>query len=130
LKRHEKRKDLAGEHVFGDLGQIILLVIFLAVWITDFFFVKYSTQFSEYAPLYIRIPLAIYLGAIPFYLSLLAVFFSTAAVFVWVVIILFYVYLCKHEERLLTEKFGSDYEQYKLETPMLLPEIIRRKNSV
>ena len=168
--RHENRKDLVGEHVFGDLGQIIFLVIFLVVWITDSFLVKYSTQFSEYAPLYIRIPLAIfiliiagylarkglnavfaevrekpivirngvfsvvrhpiYLGAILFYLSLLAVFFSTAAIFVWGVIILFYFYLCKHEERLLIEKFGSDYEQYKLETPMLLPRIIRRKNSI
>lgn len=170
FKRHENRKDLAGGHVLGDLGQIIFLVIFLVVWITDSFFVKYSTQFSEYAPLYIRIPLAIvilniagylakkglttvfaevrekpivirngvfsvvrhpiYLGAILFYLSLLAVFFSTVALFVWVVIILFYFYLCKHEERLLIEKFGSDYAQYKLETPMLLPRLIRRKNNV
>ena len=170
FKRHQNRKDLAGEQALGDLGQIIFLAIFLLVWITDSFFVKYSTQFSDYAPLYIRIPLAIfiliiagylakkgltavfaevrekptvirngvfrivrhpiYLGAILFYLSLLAVFFSTASVFVWVGIILFYCYLCKHEERLLLEKFGSDYEQYKLETPMLLPRIIRRKNSV
>jgi protein-S-isoprenylcysteine O-methyltransferase Ste14 len=170
FKRHENRKDLAGEQVLGDLGQIIFLAIFLVVWITDFFFVKYSTQFSEYAPLNIRISLAIfiliiagylakkgltavfaevrekpivirngvfsvvrhpiYLGAILFYLSLLAVFFSTVALFVWVVIILFYIYLCKHEEKLLIEKFGSDYEQYKLETPMLLPRLIRRKNKV
>ena len=170
FQRHENRKDLTGEQVLGDLGQIIFLAIFLVVWITDSFFVKYSTQFSEYAPLYIRIPMAIliliiagylakkgltavfaevrekpivirngvfsfvrhpiYLGAILFYLSLLAVFFSTVALFVWVVIILFYIYLCKHEEKLLIEKFGSDYEQYKLETPMLLPRLIRRKNNV
>ena len=167
---HENRNNLAGEHVLGDLGQIIFFVIFLLVWITDSFFVKYSTQFFEYALLYIRIPLAIviliiagylakeglttvfsevreepivirkgvfsvvrhpiYLGAILFYLSLLAVFFSTVAVFIWGVIILFYIYLCKHEEKLLIEKFGSDYEQYKLETPMLLPRLIRRKDNV
>lgn len=170
FKKHDKRKDLAGEHVFGDLGQIIFLVIFLTVWITDYFFIKYSIQLSEYAPLYIRIPLAIfvfiiagylarqgltavfaevrekpivirkgvfgivrhpiYLGAILFYLSLLIVFFSTAASFVWLVIILFYIFLCKHEEKLLTEKFGSDYEQYKLETPMLIPRLIKRKNNI
>jgi protein-S-isoprenylcysteine O-methyltransferase Ste14 len=170
FKKHENRKDLAGEHALGDLGQIIFLVIFLGVWITDSFFVKYSTQFSEYAPLYIRIPLAIviliiagylakkglttvfaevrekpivirngvfsvvrhpiYLGAILFYLSLLAVFFSIVSIFVWVVIILFYIYLCKHEEKLLIAKFGSSYEQYKLETPMLLPRLIRRKKNV
>ena len=170
FKRHETRKDLAGEHKLGDLGQIIFLAIFLVVWITDSFFVKYSTQFSEYAPLYLRIPLAIliliiagylakkgltavfaevrekpivirdgvfsvvrhpiYLGSILFYLSLLTAFCSTVAVFIWVVIILFYIFLCKHEEKLLIEKFGNDYEQYKLETPMLLPRLIRRKNNV
>ena len=167
FKRHENRKDLSGEHVLGDLGQIIFLVIFLVVWITDSFFVKYSTHFSEYAPLYIRIPLAIviltiagylakkglttifaevrkepivirkgvfsvvrhpiYLGAILFYLSLLAVSCSLAATLIWVVIILFYIFLCKYEEKLLIEKFGSDYEQYKLETPMLLPRLKKRK---
>ena len=170
FNKHENRQDLAGEHVLGDLGQIIFLVIFLVVWMTDSFVAKYSTQFSEYAPFYIRIALAIvvliiagylakkgltavfaevreepivirkgvfsivrhpiFLGAILFYLSLLVGFFSTISVFVWVIIILFYIYLCKHEEKLLIEKFGSDYEQYKLETPMLLPRLIRRKNNV
>lgn len=170
FKGYDNRKDLAGEHVFGDLGQIIFMAIFLVTWIADAFFVKFSTQFSEYAPLYIRIPLAIlilivagylatqgltivfaevreepivirkgvfsivrhpiYLGAILFYLSFLTVFFSMVTAFVWVVTILFYIYLCKHEEKLLIEKFGNDYEQYRSETPMLLPRLIRRKNSI
>lgn len=169
FKRHDNRKDLAGEHAFGDLGQIISLAVFLATWITDSFFVKFSTHFSEYAPLYIRITLAIvilmvagylatqgltivfaevrqepmviregvfsivrhpiYLGAILFYLSFLALFFSTVTALVWAVIILFYIYLCKHEEKLLIEKFGNDYEQYRSETPMLLPGLIRRSKS-
>lgn len=169
LKRHDDRKDLAGEHVFGDLGQIILLVTFLIIWLTDSFFVKYSIQLSEYVPLYIRIALAIivfiiagylarkgltivfsevrekpvvirkgvfgivrhpiYLGAILFYLSLLIAFFSAAAMFIWFVIILFYIFLCKHEERLLTEKFGSEYDKYKQVTPMLIPRLFKRKNN-
>ena len=37
FKRHENRKDLARENVLGDLGQVILLAIFLVVWITDSF---------------------------------------------------------------------------------------------
>jgi protein-S-isoprenylcysteine O-methyltransferase Ste14 len=53
--------------------------------------------------------------------------FSAVALFVWAVIILFYVFLCKYEEKILIEKFGKEYEQYKLETPMLLPRPIRRK---
>lgn len=167
FKKHENRDDLAGEHVLGDLGQIIFLVIFLAIWIIDSFFIQFSTQFSDYAPLYIRIPLAvmilviagylarkglttvfaevrekpivirtgvfnivrhpIYLGAILLYLTFLAVFFSTSAALVWVIIILFYVYLCKHEEKLLVERFGNDYERYMVETPMLIPRLIKRK---
>ena len=139
---------------------------FTEPWIIDSFFVKFSTQFSDYAPLYIKIPLAavilvvagylarkglttvfaevreepivirtgvfnivrhpIYLGAILLYLAFLAVFFSTSAALVWVFIILFYIYLCKHEEKLLIERFGNDYERYKVETPMLIPRLIRR----
>ena len=165
LKRHGDRKDLAGEHVFGDLGQIVFLIVFLIVWISDSFFLKYSTQLSAFVPVAIRLILTIlifivgaylakqglgivfgevreepvvirhgvfgivrhpiYLGAILFYLSCLTAFFSIAAAVVWIFIILFYLYLCKHEEKLLTQKFGSDYEQYKLETPMLIPRLFR-----
>ena len=57
-QRHQNRDDLAGEHFFGDLGQVILLIIFLAVWITDSFFLKYSTFLNQYIPLYVRLPLA------------------------------------------------------------------------
>lgn len=38
-------------------------------WITDSFFVKYSIQLSEYAPIYIRIPLAIIIFIIAGYLA-------------------------------------------------------------
>ncbi len=167
FKKHYDRKDLAGEHRFGDSGQIAFFLIFLAFWGLDSFYIRYSTQFSEYAPLYIRIPIAIviltitgilarqgltivfaevreepdiirkgvfsvvrhpvYLSAILFYLSLLAVSFSILAALIWVTIILFYIYLCKHEEELFIEKYGSDYKQYKKETPMLLPTIRRKK---
>ena len=58
-QRHQKRDDLTGEHFFGDLGQLILLIIFLAVWITDSFFLKYSTFLSKYIPLYVQLPLAV-----------------------------------------------------------------------
>ena len=68
----------------------------------------------------------IYLGAILCYFSMLVFSFSLIAAFIWVVIILFYLYLCKHEEKLLIKKFGSDYEKYISETPMLIPRIKRR----
>lgn len=58
VRRHHAREDLAGEHVLSDTGQLIFLLLFLAAWIIDSFFVHYSTFISKYASLYIRIPLA------------------------------------------------------------------------
>lgn len=55
LKRHCEREDLVGEHTFGDLGQLILLVIFLIVWITDSFFFRYSTLLLDKIPNSIRL---------------------------------------------------------------------------
>jgi protein-S-isoprenylcysteine O-methyltransferase Ste14 len=40
---HKNRPDLTGEHRFGDAGQLILIIVFLAVWILDSFVFKYST---------------------------------------------------------------------------------------
>lgn len=41
-RTHQGREDLAGEHVWSDVGQLILLVVFLSVWISDTFFLQYS----------------------------------------------------------------------------------------
>ncbi|MDQ1329462.1 MAG: hypothetical protein QG641_2752 [Candidatus Poribacteria bacterium] len=48
-------KEKNGEHPFGDLGQIILLLLFLVVWVGDSFFLHKSTFLSDYVPLYIRL---------------------------------------------------------------------------
>lgn len=58
-ERHGDRKDLIGEHTFGDIGQIILLVLFLVIWSLDSFVFKYSTRFLKIIPLYVNIPIAI-----------------------------------------------------------------------
>jgi protein-S-isoprenylcysteine O-methyltransferase Ste14 len=44
---HENRPDLTGEYKYTDIGQIILIVVFLAVWILDSFVFKYSTFLNE-----------------------------------------------------------------------------------
>jgi hypothetical protein len=46
-KSHQHRGDLTGEHAFSDMGQLILLVIFLVVWIADSFVFKYSTFLTQ-----------------------------------------------------------------------------------
>lgn len=52
--RHDNRADLVGEHTFGDRGQLILLVIFLLIWISDSFFIKYSTISPDSIPSIVR----------------------------------------------------------------------------
>jgi protein-S-isoprenylcysteine O-methyltransferase Ste14 len=47
--------------------------------------------------------------------------FSLASVIVWLVIIVFYYFISKFEEKLLLEKFGSEYETYRKRVPMLFP---------
>jgi len=58
-KSHQHRSDLTGEHVFSDIGQLILLIIFLIVWIADSFVFKYSTFLTQYISNYIRVPIAL-----------------------------------------------------------------------
>lgn len=165
-ERHVDREDLAGEHKIGDMGQLIFLLIFLGVWITDTFFLKFSIVLTSSISLVIRIPVGIgilviagwlarsglsivfgqvrqeprviregvfsmvrhpiYLGAILVYLGLLVFSFSIAAALIWVVIIGFYYFLCRYEEKLLTAKFGNDYTTYMGQVPMLLPRFWRK----
>jgi len=62
--RHPKRPsrdrdNLAGEHAFTDIGQLVLAVIFLAIWITDSFLFHYSIFAAAYVPVYVRLPVGI-----------------------------------------------------------------------
>jgi len=166
VKKHNNRPDLAGEHFFGDLGQLIFLIIFLAVWILDSFIFHYSTFISKYIPLIIRIIFSaiiliysgflarsglkivfgeireeacvirngvfkivrhpIYLGAILLYLGLIVLTFSLLSAFIWILIIIFYYFISKYEEKILTKEFGNSYLQYMTEVPMLIPRIFKR----
>jgi protein-S-isoprenylcysteine O-methyltransferase Ste14 len=57
-KKHAGHPHLAGEHRWGDTIQLVLLIIFLAIWITDSFFFHYSTKLKEVIPEFLRITLA------------------------------------------------------------------------
>ena len=56
--RHAAGIGRDGEHPYGDLGQIIILIGFMAIWILDSFVFRYSTFLSAYVPLYLRLILA------------------------------------------------------------------------
>ena len=66
--RHHDRDDLIGEHAAGDAGQIILLCLFLATWIADTFFFRYTTFLNQYVPLAVRIPVGVVLLVLSVYL--------------------------------------------------------------
>ena len=53
----EKHKD--GEHPFGDAGQIILFLLFIAIWTADSFFFRYTTFLAKYVHVYIRIAISV-----------------------------------------------------------------------
>jgi len=163
MQRHAEREDLIGEHPFGDMGQIILLVIFLAIWIIDSFVIKYSTFLASAIPLYIRIPIAVfvlivglylakkstdiifktireepgvvnhgvfskvrhpmYLAALLFYMGLLFFTLSILSFIIFLLIFLFYNFIAKHEEKMLTDKFGEDYIKYMGNVSRWLPKL-------
>lgn len=160
-KTHRNHENLTGEHIIGDTGQLILLLIFLAVWIVDSFVISYSVFLNEAVSNFIRVPIAIiilafayvlsrrglkmvfgnpnrepgvfttgvfaivrhpiYLASILFYLGMLLISVSLLAAGVWIIIIVFYYFISRYEERLLIGRFGKDYEEYRKKVPMLFP---------
>lgn len=165
-ERQKNREDLAGEHKYGDMGQIIFLIIFIVIWIADSFVLNYSNFISKHVAFYVRIPLGIitliisgylaksglnivfsevreepdvirkgvfgitrhpiYLSSILFYLSLLIFTLSIISAIVWIIIVLFYHFISRYEEKLLVEKYGEDYVKYMKEVPMWIPRIKKK----
>jgi len=165
--QHAGREDLTGEHKAGDTGQLILLVLFLAIWIPDSFIFHWTDFLDEKIAWYyhsipgllvltasgylafmglrivfievretphvitksvfsfVRHP--IYLACILFYLGQILMTLSLASAALWIIIIIFYWYISRHEEKLLIEKFGDKYREYMNNVPMLLPVNLRKQ---
>lgn len=69
---------------------------------------------------YVRHPM--YLASILLYLAFLIFKLSLASLIVWIVIILFYHFIARYEEKLLIEQFGSDYKNYMDSVSMWIPK--------
>jgi protein-S-isoprenylcysteine O-methyltransferase Ste14 len=65
----------------------------------------------------------IYTGALLFYLGAILSTLSLASALFLLLIIRFYIFISKYEERILSEAFGKDYLEYKKKTGMLFPKI-------
>ncbi len=68
-KRHHHRDDLIGEHAAGDAGQMVLAFMFMAIWILDTFFLKYTIFLNHYVPLVVKIPIGVVLLILSGYLA-------------------------------------------------------------
>ena len=69
MPHNSDRQDLAGEHALGDVGQIVLFLLFIATWTIDTFFVKFSTVLSGSIPLFVKIPLSVIILGIAGYFA-------------------------------------------------------------
>ena len=59
LKFRQHHDDDTGEHTVADAGQLTLFILFMAVWISDVFFIKYSILLNNYIPTAVKMPIGI-----------------------------------------------------------------------
>jgi protein-S-isoprenylcysteine O-methyltransferase Ste14 len=69
---HGDRADLAAEHPLGDLGQLVLALMFLVIWAADSFFLHWTLVLKACIPWYVSVPAGGIIGAIAVYLALKA----------------------------------------------------------
>jgi len=159
---YDHRNDLAGEHRWGDTGQLLLILIFIVGTILDLFVLYLSSSWQDIVPWYLRvlifIPLlltALYFGkrshgiifgqqrdglmvvkedvyahirhpmyfaSLLTYLGFVVLGLSVVSLFIFLIVIGFYVFICRYEEKILIEKLGDDYRRYKQQVPMLFPK--------
>jgi protein-S-isoprenylcysteine O-methyltransferase Ste14 len=65
---HQHRDNLAGEHRFSDIGQLILYCLFMALWLSDIF-LEYSNFLNAHIPPAIRLPIGVLLLIIAGYMA-------------------------------------------------------------
>jgi protein-S-isoprenylcysteine O-methyltransferase Ste14 len=68
-KWFHRRDDLTGEHGWGDAGQILFALLFFGVWITDSFFLRYTTHLNEVVSPLVRKPIGLMVLCIAAYLA-------------------------------------------------------------
>ncbi len=67
--KREQPDDLTGEHKLGDRGQIVMACLFPAIWISDSFFLNYSTFPNQYVGVSVRMPIGVTFLVLAAYLA-------------------------------------------------------------
>lgn len=68
-----------------------------------------------------RVRHPVYLGELLLYLALFLFSLSLAAAGIMLLAFLFLHFISRHEEKLLVQRFGEEYETYKRDVPMWIP---------
>jgi protein-S-isoprenylcysteine O-methyltransferase Ste14 len=58
------------EHTVDDVGQIVLACLFMAVWISDTIFFKYTVFLNQYVPTSVQIPVGAFILVLSAYLAI------------------------------------------------------------
>ena len=66
---HRQRSGLLEEHPWGDVGQIVLAIVFFAVWIVDTFFLHYTTFVNSQVSFGLRASIGIVNVLVALYLA-------------------------------------------------------------
>jgi protein-S-isoprenylcysteine O-methyltransferase Ste14 len=64
-----------------------------------------------------------YLASILIYLAVLILTLSFLGLIVWIITLIFYYYISRYEERILMQKLGAEYEDYRRRVKMFIPGI-------
>jgi len=64
-----KHGDMAGEHAFTDVGQLVLALLFAGSWIADVFFLKSTVFANNHLPLAVRVPVGAVLLVLAAYMA-------------------------------------------------------------
>jgi len=73
--------------------------------------------------IYGKIRNPIYLGSMLFYLGFIVLTFSILSIATWFVIVIFYNFIARYEEKILLKRYKEEYIQYKKEVPRWFPRL-------
>jgi len=69
----------------------------------------------------------VYFGSMLLFLGFVFIFSSILALIIWMVMVVFYLFIARYEEKILIDSLGDEYRRYMKEVPMFIPRSSRRK---